>query len=278
MSGQTKTVLAGKRGSPVAQVGGVDAPSAALRPAGRRIARAMPSDGGQTPVYERVLAHLQRAIEDGEYHPGDKLPSERALMTSLGASRTPIREALFTLRSRGLVRARPGARAEVVRAGTHDMLSQLSSAARQLLDAPGGMSHFQEARSLFECAIARHAARHATPKQIELLELALAENRRAVSRADEFAATDVAFHLALAEIPNNPIFTALHDALGRWLMDQRLTGLRVRGSQRSVMRDHERIFEAVRRHDPDGAEVAMAEHLANVARYFWKARSGATPP
>ncbi|MCP2091926.1 UNVERIFIED_ORG: DNA-binding FadR family transcriptional regulator [Paraburkholderia sediminicola] len=47
----------------------------------------------------------------------------------------------------------------------------------------------------------------------------------------------------------------------------------IQGSMRVVYRDHEAIFDAIAAHDVEAAEKAMADHLANVARYFWKARS-----
>ena len=224
-------------------------------------------------VYERVASNLVDAIKRGEYVDGSRLPSERDLMQSFGVSRASVREALLALQGQGFISISGGARARITKPGAEAMLAQLSGAARTLFKGPEGIAHFQEARSLFECAIARQAARHATPKQIVLLSAALRANQRAARSPEEFVRTDMAFHLAIAQMPNNPIFIALHAALGDWLVEQRSTGLRVRGSIRSVCRDHERIFEAIQRHDVDGAEAAMATHLTSVARYFWRARA-----
>jgi DNA-binding FadR family transcriptional regulator len=73
--------------------------------------------------------------------------------------------------------------------------------------------------SAFAC---RRAAELATAEQLGALRHALAGNERAIGRARVFAATDVAFHRVLTEIPGNPIFLAAHEALVDWLVSQRL--------------------------------------------------------
>lgn len=59
-------------------------------------------------VTERVEATLRARIESGEYKPGDKIPSERDLVTELGAGRTTVRLVLAKLAALGLVEAQHG--------------------------------------------------------------------------------------------------------------------------------------------------------------------------
>ena len=222
-------------------------------------------------VSTRIADQLAARIDGGEFVKGDRLPSERELALQYGASRTSVREAILLLQSRGLLDRENRARARVTRPDSARMLDMLSGAARTLVDSVEGIANLQEARAMFEVGLVRHAARHATPKQCERLALVLAENRKAIGDPVAFAETDMAFHLAIAAIPDNPIFVSLHGALSQWLLQQRLTGLKVQGSVRSAYRHHEAIYEAIAAHDVDGAEAAMADHLAKVARYFWKA-------
>lgn len=55
------------------------------------------------PVHRQVAADLRERITAGEYAPGDKLPSERAMIETYGVSRLTIREALGILRAEGVV-------------------------------------------------------------------------------------------------------------------------------------------------------------------------------
>lgn len=56
----------------------------------------------------RTLAdHLRQHIHSGHLAPGDRLPSEQALMQQSGLSRTTVRRAIAQLRLDGLVETRP---------------------------------------------------------------------------------------------------------------------------------------------------------------------------
>lgn len=225
-------------------------------------------------LYEDVAAQLEARITTGEYPDGGQLPSERELMQQFGVSRTSVREALFALQKMGLVSVGNGARARITKPNLEVLLAQLSGAVRSLVADREGISQLQEARTLFECGLARHAARHATPRQMERISLALSKNKDSMGDSAAFARTDMDYHLAIAAIPNNAIFTSLHGALAEWLFDQRVTGLTVRGAARDAFRAHESIYAAIVSRDPDQAEQAMASHLAQVSGYFWQAERG----
>ena len=60
------------------------------------------------PPYLQLAAELREAIEAGEYSPGDRLPSTRALAHDYGIAPTTVQHALRILREEGLVVAQPG--------------------------------------------------------------------------------------------------------------------------------------------------------------------------
>ena len=236
----------------------------------------MMSAAKQAPkrVYEGVADELARLINSEAIADGSVLPPERVLAERFGVSRTTIREALLSLQAAGLLSLSKRSRARVTRMTNPAFINQLSGAAQTLLAQPRGISDFQEARALFECGLARHAARHASPKDIERLGVALLRNKKAIGDAGLFAQTDLAYHDILAEIPRNPIFTALNKSLSNWLLDQRTTvvGGSVRGAARMAYRGHEEIYEAIVAHDPERADAAMADHLSKISDAFWKAK------
>ena len=65
-----------------------------------------PSDA--QPKYQRIFEDLRREIVSGKYKPGQKLPSEAALVNRFGASRITIGRAVGDLRRQGLVDRRAG--------------------------------------------------------------------------------------------------------------------------------------------------------------------------
>jgi GntR family transcriptional repressor for pyruvate dehydrogenase complex len=59
-------------------------------------------------LVEDVTRQIESAILEGEYRPGDKLPSTRQLQEILGASLGTIREGLAILEQKGLLEVRKG--------------------------------------------------------------------------------------------------------------------------------------------------------------------------
>jgi GntR family transcriptional repressor for pyruvate dehydrogenase complex len=220
-------------------------------------------------LYEEVAGRLEAMIQEGQYSPGDQLPSERDLMKQFGVGRPAVREALFALQKMGLVAINNGERARVTQPTPKVVFESLAGAARHLLAAPDGVRHFQEARAFFEIGLARYAAQHATADDLAELKRALDANRQALDNLYAFERTDVAFHYVLAVIPRNPIFTAIHEAIAAWLTEQRSTTLRTPGQKFVACRAHEAIYEAIAARDPDRAELAIRAHLDQVVETYW---------
>ena len=221
-------------------------------------------------LYEEVAQRLEDEITSGRLKAGDQIPSERDLMQRYGVGRPAIREALLSLRNKGLLRIGAGARTRVARPNADAIVEGVSGPVRLMLADPQGVRDLQHARRFLECALARHAATDATPREIERLRARLDANRAALADPVAFERTDVEFHYELALAAGNPIFSSLHQATVGWLTQQRTISLMQPGALRSAFAFHQRVFDAIAAHDPDAAERAMQEHLAAVERYYWR--------
>ena len=223
-------------------------------------------------LYEDVVARLEALIQDGELQPGDPLPSERELMLHFGVGRPAIREALFALNRMGLVIVANGERPCVSSPTPARLLGELGGAARLMLAKPEGIRHFQKARALFEAALAEEAARVATTDDIAALDAALAANAAALGNDTRFVKSDVMFHLAIASVPRNPIYIALHEAIVGWLEDQRSVSLQRPGTDVLALAWHREIRDAIKAGDPAAAGQAMRRHLGEIADRYWAAK------
>lgn len=219
-------------------------------------------------LYEDIAQLVEKRIRDETIGAGALLPSERDLMREYGVGRPAVREALFHLSKMGLIELRSGERARVAEPTPKIVLDQLSGAARHFLAGRDGMRHFQEVREFLECGLARHAAEHATPAELENISRTLAANRRSIGDVTRFGETDVAFHYSLAAITRNPIFPAIHEALFAWLMDQRTITLHSPGQMRIAYVAHMAIYDAIVGRDPERAEKEMRGHLEQVATLY----------
>lgn len=223
-------------------------------------------------VSDQIVERLEARIRGGTYQIGDTLPSERQLMRRFGVGRPAVREALFTLSKRGIVEVRSGMKPRVRAPDASMVLDDLSSVARHFLAQPQGVAHFQQLRAFLEVALARDAARNATPDEMERLRRALAANEAAIGDREAFIETDVAFHFVLAERTRNTIITSIHTAMQRWLYEQRVVALRVPDIEPISYAGHAAIAAAIIARDADAAERAMHEHLQEVARNYDKGR------
>jgi GntR family transcriptional regulator, sialic acid-inducible nan operon repressor len=250
-------------------------------PAPRQPARSQAGDAASpaTPIrrrklYEDVVARLEELIHSEEFKAGEALPSERDLMLQFGVGRPAIREALFALGRMGLIEVANGERARVSNPTPKTLIGELSGAARLMLSKPEGVHHFQEARTLFESALAEEAARVATRADTLILERALQANQQAIGDLVRFQQTDVAFHLAVAGIPRNPIYLALHEAIVEWLNEQRSVALRRFGADELAYAAHRKIYAAIKENNPDAARDAMRSHLREISENYWKIHEG----
>lgn len=223
-------------------------------------------------LFEDVSDKIESWIRSGHFREGDRLPSERELMATLGVGRTSIREALFALHRTGMVDIRNGSRAVVSRPNPRVILNDLGGVAHNLLSSREGQKEFQQARLFWEASLVRYAASQATGQDIAKLEALLRENELTLHNLRRFTETDVAFHDYIATIPQNSIFTAVNVALGEWLAEQRSTSLLSNGAAKLAYKAHCKIFEAIKAGDPDAAEAAMKAHLEQVTSLYWKVR------
>lgn len=213
-------------------------------------------------LYEQIVQQIEESVLKGTLKPGDQLPAERELAQRLGVSRTAVREAVKTLREKGLVEAYSG-RGTFITDGT-------SLAARQSFDLmvklgqPEGSPHLAELRLILEPGIAALAAVRAEEEHLTTMREAVAVMDRAQRDPEAYIEADLDFHLALAEAAANPLILSLIDSIVGLLREQRIKIFNVEGGPQRGQIHHKRIMSAVERHDPEMARAAMRSHLEQV--------------
>ena len=219
--------------------------------------------------YEEISEHLELLILSGQLKPGDRLPTERDMMLKFTCGRSSVREALFWLQRQGLITVRAGAVPRVSKPTAEGVFAELSGAVRHYLKDMNGLRQLQDARTLLESALARHAAAQATDEDVDNIRTALEANRSARTR-EQFIQSDLDFHAAIAKASGNPIFVGINKALVGWLVDQRTTSAAAGAKTEEVIEQHEQIYLAIAQHDPDRAAAAMERHLAYVVQHYWQ--------
>jgi GntR family transcriptional repressor for pyruvate dehydrogenase complex len=210
-------------------------------------------------LYQQVASTVMASIMSGKYKPGDRLPSERDLAAAFKVSRPTIREAMISLKIRGLAESRHGSGIYVTgKQEAHEGAGDLDIGAFELT----------EARRLFEGEAAALAATTIGEDHLEELERIVAEMVDENARKQQDWTADRRFHVAIARATRN---TAIATVIEN-LLDMRhksplcvymLERARRVGVQPRVS-EHRRILDALRKHDPKAARSAMRDHLARV--------------
>lgn len=213
-------------------------------------------------LYQDVVDRLMLRINSGEIRPGDQLPPERELMDVYGVGRPAVREALQALERSGIVEISHGERARVVVPTARDLIAQMASGTRHLLQAqPDMLAHLKQARLFLEEGTARMAAERATPEDVAALRARIEEQRASLVNMDTFLAHDMAFHREIARISGNPIFPAVIEAVFQWAGDYYQPLVRAPGAEQLTLQEHTRLVDAIEAHDPQAAEAAVRAHV-----------------
>jgi DNA-binding GntR family transcriptional regulator len=194
----------------------------------------------QTLVDHAVAAIIAGAAR-GVILPGDRI-IESELTKGLGMSRVPIREALRTLESQGVVTSAPfkGIRLMEV---THERLEQV-------LDV----------RVNLESLAARRAIEAGANDKAGIEKLVRARNELEVmaGRGDVygFALADAAFHRVFVGLAGNPVLSLLWESLSRQVTI--IVGLSTLSKPMdSIVEEHDLLIEVFR----TGGQKAMAREL-----------------
>ncbi|HDW4066039.1 TPA: transcriptional regulator NanR [Escherichia coli] len=212
---------------------------------------------------ELVEEDLENMIRQEVFKEGEYIPSERALMEMFNVGRPSVREALATLRRKGLIEVNNGERAKVCRPTPYTLINELSGIARDYMSSKDGMQHFEELRLLFELMLVRYASIYATSEQKNRLNQAIEDGRKYVDNNVNFIHADINFHRILSEIPENPIFVAIHTALINWLINShtREYGHLTKEQNTISLKQHIDIYNAICDGNPDKAENILKTHL-----------------
>lgn len=214
---------------------------------------------------------LRSQIDAGYYAPGDKLPTEPALIEKFGVSRTVVREAIAALRADGLVESRQGSGVFVIGSRQSDSGLRLFTAET---DKISDIIEELELRIAIEVEAAGLAAVRSSPAQEAEIQAMVEWYARLVETGKPTDEADFRFHMAIATATNNARFRTFLEHIGRRMIP-RVKFRSVMGGvdplpsrDQPILQEHRDIADAILARDPDKAREAMRRHLVTgIKRY-----------
>lgn len=211
-------------------------------------------------AWQLVLERVESDLLDGRLQPGDRLPPERELASTLGVGRSSVREALRVLEVMGLIRTGTG--------------SGPSSGAIIIATPQGGMSALLRLQVAAQGFPLDDVVRTRLILESAVVQALAADPRRdigdaravveAMDAADltpaEFLSLDAQLHLALAEASGNVVIAAMMAGLRTAIESYVQAGAEGisdwDAAAERLRREHRAILDAV-----DGGRAADARTL-----------------
>nr|WP_152775445.1 FadR/GntR family transcriptional regulator [Streptomyces spongiae] len=226
--------------------------------------------GNRRRPERRVSSQIQRdvmqLILDRKLQAGAPLPTETELMEDLGVSRNSVREALKALQALDIVDIRHGYGTYVGEASLTPLVDGLTF--RTLArpdDDPGALAEILQVREVLEEGLIRRVAATLSDAELDHLE-AVVDRMEAAGKAGEpFPELDREFHELLYASLGNALVPQLLGAF--WTVFRRVSGARGWTDDPSpelTVRRHRDIVTALRAHDVEAAQRAMADHFRGI--------------
>lgn len=208
------------------------------------------SPNGNESLADSVYATLHRQIVTGHYRPNQRLV-ETAIAAELGASRTPVREALLRLAKDGLaVRSSQG-------------LTVREFTLREIRE-------IYEVRAALEGLAARLAAERATEQQLSDIQ---AKHERVAHTAEheridrlDLVEANADFHNAVIESAGNSRLSSFATRNLSYFFNTEVAALTTEHTLQCSIEEHGEIMAALVARDPDRAEERACAHVISGLR------------
>ncbi|MET7476170.1 FadR/GntR family transcriptional regulator [Streptomyces sp. NPDC005648] len=229
--------------------------------------RRMPAEPRNTETgNSRIRREVMQLILDRRLAPGAPLPTEAELMEDLGVSRNSVREALKALQALDIVEIRHGYGTYVGQASLTPLVDGLTfrTLARHD-DDTAALAEILQVREVLEEGLIRRVAAALTEAELDRLEAVVDRMEEAGRAGLPFPELDREFHELLYAPLGNALVPQLLGAF--WTVFRRVTGARGRPDDPPpglTVRRHRAIVAALRSHDVEGAQHAMAIHFHGI--------------
>lgn len=197
---------------------------------------------------KEVFEALRLAIIRGELVPG-RLYSVVELAETFGLSRTPVREALIELASRGMIRFERNRGLRVLSTSAHDV------------------EEIFELRLLLEVPATRKAVRQMRPTDIKELRRILDKMKKLADKGaeSEFRVNDRLFHRTLLEVAGNRRLVDYIESLRDLVITRGAVTAGRSHSLHDLLDEHGKIMTHVENRDAEASARAMRAHLRHTA-------------
>ncbi len=218
-------------------------------------------------ISQNIVDQIRDTIIAGRLKPGDRLPSEKELSAEFGVSKASLREALRALEALGMLEVKQG-----MGGGAFVTEVDLETARNNMFNyiffQNPSIGEFTQLRTLIEPQVTEIAAHKCTQADLDYLEDNLNQTRDLMDSGPFYYKLDTKFHHRIAEISGNRLICFVIDSLKNAIVQIKLQLELDRDFSIQVYKAHMRIFDALRKRDPEQARAEMHRHIVEVDEHM----------
>ena len=210
-------------------------------------------------IPDSIIEQLIKYIQD-ELKPGDKLPSERVMISFLGVGRTSLREALRALEGMGVVETKAG---EGTYVSTDSNRIYSKPLELGVFDNKRSVKEIFDARCIVEVGMMKLVVPQITNKKIKECRIII-ERMESLNGAEfsKFLDLDFQFHKILSEASENGVIIKFLNLTHRIIDEERShISIDQRGLEKSI-KVHSNILDSITDGDVNLSVKAVEEHMA----------------
>jgi GntR family transcriptional repressor for pyruvate dehydrogenase complex len=209
-----------------------------------------------TRVYQAIFEDLQKRIRQGDWLPGERLPSINQFARELNVSASSLREALRALQSIGLVKITHGSGVYITGSRPYtDLSGHFQDVGAGLIVA------LAETRRIVEPELAALAAERGTEEEFKKIERLACQMDQDAHVEKDFAELDVQFHSSIAQAARNPILYKMMAGVSDLFLESRRNILIDPQAMLRSARYHLLIVDALITRNGSQARLLMQAHM-----------------
>ena len=214
---------------------------------------------------EAIFEQIRSTIVSGELKPGDRLPSERAMMTMFQRSRPTIREALRMLENAGLVQINAGCEGAVITLPTQHAVEQPLENLLRLSSISN--AELLEFRKITEVFTIEWASARRTQEDLDAMRKCLEDAERDLDDRESFFQRDMEFHHLIAQASKNSLSNIVGSVIHQVVMGVYLDVFHQKSPDQAeemchaILASHRKLYAAIEKQNPVDARLLMTDHI-----------------
>lgn len=221
-------------------------------------------------LYQLIMEEIKTLIHESDLQPGDKIPSEREIAKELTVSRSSVRQAITALSAQGILDIQQGDGTFV---STTNLFSEKSLVWELNTNFSKGLiskEEIEEMKMYIECENARLCAIRASSDIEERLMVLIYKQRNLNHIEGSLTEINQDLHMTIAKGTQNKIlemltecmYEVIHQNKEVWLDNytKNINNPKII----AILSQHEKIVDAILRHEAKEAYSLMNEHAKTI--------------